>query len=224
MPTAVVTPMAGVLPTTETPVTEMPATATTIPNTYTEEFDANLDTWSGFMTSGLDRQVRASVENGSFHIRLLPSDEKIPSAYWVNGAFSYTDVQLEAAVTNNGNNANGVSLICRYNDYGWYEFSVSSAGLYTIFAFDRTARPEQGHVALATGGSSAIKTGHVTNTYMVKCKGNELSLYVNGTLVKALTETLFDFPEGKVGIGVSSPQRLPVDVQFDSMTVSIPEP
>ena len=223
MPTAVVTPMAGVLPTTEAPVTEVPATATTIPNTYTEEFDANPDTWSSFMTSGLQRHVRAAVENGAFRIRLLQSEDKIPSAYWVNDAFSYTDVQLEAAVTNNGNNANGVSLICRYNDYGWYEFSVSNAGLYTISAFDRTVPPEQGHVALATGGSSAIRTGHLTNTYTVSCKGNQLSLFVNGTLVKTLTETLFDFPEGKIGIGVASPQRLPVDVQFESLIVSIPE-
>jgi WD40 repeat protein len=224
LPTAVVTPMDGSILATEGPVTEVPATATLIPNTYTEEFNTNLDTWSSFMTSGVERQVRTALENGGFRIRLLELEEKIPWAYWVNDAFSYTDVQLEAAVTNNGNNANGVSLICRYNDYGWYEFTVSNAGLYTIFAFDRTVPPQQGHVALATGGSSAIKTGHVTNTYMVKCKGNELSLHINGTLVKALTDTLFDFFEGRIGMGVSSPQRLPVDVQFESLIVRIPEP
>jgi WD40 repeat protein len=223
MPTAVVTPMDGAIPATEAPVTAVPPTPTMIPNTYTEEFNANLDTWSAFMTSGRDRHVQMAIEHGGFHIKLLQSEDRIPWAYWVNDAFAYTDVQLEAAVTNKGNNANGVSLICRYNDYGWYEFTVSNAGLYTIFAFDRTVPAEQGHVALATGGSSAIKTGAVTNIYTAKCKSNELSLYVNGTLVKTLTETLFNFPEGKIGIGVSSPQRLPVDIQFESIIVSIPE-
>ncbi|MCI0552262.1 MAG: TIR domain-containing protein [Anaerolineae bacterium] len=192
-------------------------------NFYTEEFDGNLDTWSSFMTSGIDRQVETAFENGSLKIQLSPFEDRIPRFYWVNHSFTYTNVRLEAVTTNNGNNANGVSMICHYNDYGWYEFTVSNAGLYTIYAFDTTLPSEQGYFALATGGSSAIKTGQATNNYTAVCKGNELSLYVNGILVKTLADNSFNFTEGNIGIGASSPQKLPVDIQFESVSVSNPE-
>src|SRR5258706_16217816 len=46
---------------------------------------------------------------------------------------------------------------------------------------------------------------------------------LNGTVVKTVTDTLFNFTDGKIGLGVSSPQRLPIDVQFESLTVSVPK-
>jgi predicted NACHT family NTPase len=206
-------------------ITESPVETPTpeLKNFYTEEFDGNLATWSSFMTSGTERQVKQSVENGSLKIQLSPVENRIPWIYWVNSSFTYTDVQMETVTTNNGNNANGISMICHYNDYGWYEFTVSNAGLYTIYAFDTTVPTEQGYFALAAGGSTAIKTGQATNNYTAVCKGNELSLSINGVLVNSITDNRYHFTEGNIGIGASSPQNLPVDVQFDSLSVSSPE-
>lgn len=192
-------------------------------NFYIEEFDGNMDSWSSFMSSGIDRQVDMTLENGSLHIKLSPFEDKIPWFYMTNNAFTYTNVQVEAITTNNGNNANEVSLICQYSEYGWYEFTVSNAGLYSINAFDINLPLLQRHIALASGGSSTIKTGRTTNTYTAVCRGNDLTLYINGVLIKNIKDQVYNFTEGNIGIGVSSPQIFPVDVNFESVSVSSPE-
>jgi len=81
---------------------------------------------------------------------------------------------------------------------------------------------KQGYNLLYNGGSLAIKAGQVTNTYTAVCQGNDLALYVNGTQVQTINDTKFNFTEGTIGIGASSPQNSPVDVQFESVTVSQP--
>jgi len=80
----------------------------------------------------------------------------------------------------------------------------------------------QGYVQLASGGAAAIKAGQATNTYTAACNGNELTLSINGTLVKNIIDSKYNYASGKIGIGVSSPQTLPVDVSIDSVTVSEP--
>ena len=105
---------------------------------------------------------------------------------------------------------------------GFYEFTVSNAGLYSINVYDPTVTTDQGYIQLASGGSAAIKPGKTTNIYTATCNGSELTLSANGTLVKTVTDTKYNFSSGKIGIGVSSPQTLPVDVSIDSVKVSEP--
>jgi len=189
---------------------------------YTEEFDNNLDSWDGFMVSGTENQVNAGVDGGSFYVQLTPDSEKVPRFYLVNPAFDYSSVQMEITTTNYGNNANGVSLVCNYDGTNWYEFTISNAGLYSINAYDPTATALQGYIQLAGGGSGAIKSGQATNVYRAICNGSELTLYINDTLVKTLVDTKYNLTGGKIGLGVSSPQALPVEVSFESLTVSEP--
>jgi WD40 repeat protein len=189
---------------------------------YTEEFDGSLDAWIDFMVTGLDNQVSTSIEDSSLFVELSPFEDKLPRYYILNDAFTYSEVQIEAVVTNIGNNANGVSLICQYTDDGWYEFRVSNAGLYSIDAYDPSNTSNQGYMELAAGGSAAIKSGQSTNTYTAICSGSELSLIINGALVNTVSDTSYQYSEGNVGIGISSPNLLPVDVSFESFSVSSP--
>ena len=206
----------------EAPVaTEAPVAGAS--STYTEEFDGNLDAWSSFTTSGVDRQFETTLESGSLRVKLSPFQNQVPWIYWVNESLTYTHVQLDAVTINNGNNPNGVNLICQYNDSGWYEFSIANSGLYSLYAVDISLSATPTYKTLFSGGSGAIKSGLETNTYTVVCKGNELSLSINGTLVKTLIDTEYNFTEGKIGFGASSPEMLPVDIQFDSLSISIPE-
>jgi len=200
--------------------TPQPAQSSSGQSSYTEEFNGNLNSWSGFMTTGIDSQVNTNVTGGSLVVKLSPYEDKVPKVYLINNNFDYSNVQVEMVTTNNGNNANGVSLICGYSQSGWYEFAVSNAGLYAIFAYDPSMGPVDGYIQLASGGSAAIKNGKTTNTYTAVCKGNELTLSINGTLVKTITDTKYNFTNGKIGIGVSSPQTLPVDVSIDSLIVN----
>ncbi len=210
------------------PTPTLAPTATATPfvdqqKTYVEEFDGNLDKWTPVLASGVESQINMSVVNGRMQVKLSPYQDKVPRVFWINEAVTYTDVQVDMTVTNNGNNANGVSLICQYNDLGWYELTVSNAGLYSIYAFDTNFYAKEKYIVLANGGSPAIKTGQVTNKYTAVCKGNELSLYANDSLVNTVTDKLLNFTQGNIGFGVSSPQKLPVDLQLESVAVSIPQ-
>jgi WD40 repeat protein len=189
---------------------------------YTEEFDGSIDSWKMFMASGLESQVADSVDNGALAVQLSPHEDKVPWVHFINDAFSYADVRVDAIVTNNGNNANGVSLVCRNSEAGWYEFWVSNAQLYAIYAYDSLGAVQPGYFEIAAGGSPAITAGHTTNVYTAICRGNELTLLVNDTVVNTVTDIRYNFTEGKIGVAVSSLQLLPVDVQIESVTVSAP--
>jgi len=185
---------------------------------YTEEFNGNLDSWDSFMVTGIESQVNAGIDNGSLFIQLSPFEDKVPRYYLVNPGFDYSSVQLELVITNNGNNANGVSLVCQYSENGWYEFRVSNAGLYSIDAYDQSV----GYSELLAGGAPVIKSGRSTNTYTAVCNGSDLSLAINGEPVNSIVDTKYNFTDGRIGFGVSSPDLLPVDVSMDTLIVSEP--
>jgi hypothetical protein len=84
-----------------------------VSNFYTEEFNVEPVSWSQFMTSGDSRMVRRSFTPGILAVQLLKLDSKI-ARYYMIMMLSHTPTKVEAVVTNRGNNANGVSLICRY--------------------------------------------------------------------------------------------------------------
>jgi hypothetical protein len=133
--------------------------------------------------------------------------------------FNDADVKLEATFINTGNNSNGVILICRYSDKGWYEFRISNSKNYSIDAF----KPNGDILGnLASGSLLEIKSGkNVETDFAATCKGDELSLAVKGI---EITTTLakYDFTDGTVGIGFSAPNGLPVDVEFKSVKTSKP--
>lgn len=207
---------------TATPTAALETPTLTPSPFYIEEFNGELASWFNFMSSGDQRMVKQDVELGKLSVRLLKLEEKLPWYYLINNAFTYADVKVEAVVANRGNNANGVSLICRYSDIGWYEFVVSNDGTYNIYAVDSAGIVNQGYNIIATGGSPTIKTGQTSNVYAIDCSGNDLSLLVNQKLVRTITDQRFKFAEGKIGIAVSSPKKLPVAVEFETITVSAP--
>jgi len=189
---------------------------------YTEEFNGDIASWTPFLTSGDPRMVQQKVELGKLSIDLLQLEDKLPWYYLINNNYNYSDVKVEAVVTNRGVNANGISIICRYSDIGWYEFFLQYSGLFSIYAIDNAGIVNQGYNELANGGSALINSGLSTNVFTAECKGSELSLYVNQTLVHSFTDTQFNFPQGKIGIAVSSPDKLPVGVDFETLTISEP--
>ena len=189
---------------------------------YTEEFDQVTFDWTPILVSGLESQINYAPVNGSLAFQLTPYQDKVPSVLLVNKEDTYTDVELEAVVTNNGNNANAAILACRVGENGWYGFEISSGGTYAIKAVDTTGKLKDGYKILADGGSTTILYGKVTNVYRAVCEGNELSLFINDTPIEVITEDKFNFAEGYIGIGAASPEKLPVDLQFDSIKVSLP--
>jgi hypothetical protein len=200
---------------TEAPIEEATTTVSS-PDFFTDEFDQSLDRWE---TLGDTSQVEQQAENGNLYFHLAPKDGQVSSVYFLDNTSMYNNVQVEVVTTNNGNNSNGVDLVCQANDTGWYEFEVSNSGEYNIFAWDEINRS---YTTLLSGSSATVKTGLSQNTYTAVCKGNELTLIINGTPVETITEPDFNFMEGRVGFGVSSRQGYPVDLFGESVTVSEP--
>ena len=219
------TPEPRVLVVTSTPAptsTTEPITSTPEPQPFhTEDFNGDFSNWSTFVTSGNADRMKVSTNNGKLVFDLNDPNSDL-YAYAVLNTFNYADVKMETTAANRGVNDNNVSLICRYTDRGWYEFNIANSGLYWIYAYDSIGAVAKGYNQLYAGGSTAIKGGQDTNTYVATCKGNKLSLSINGVDVRTITENQFRFDKGKIGLSVSSFRVLPVKIEFESLKISEP--
>jgi len=191
------------------------ATPTSVPSiSVTEQFDAELSHWD---VLGDREQVKVDPANNSLHFQLIEKDGQYPAITLFNKVSSYSDVQMEATIKNNDSASYGVDLYCRINEKGGYAFEVLSTGSYTLYAYD-----SNGWTELAPSENlSQIKTGQDSNTYTSECKGNELTLLVNGETIKSFQETKFNYMDGSIGFGVfSSDNKSPVDVSVDSIAIT----
>ncbi len=211
---------------TEAPTAEPTAEAPTAPANpfFTEEFDSgDLSQWTQFYIKGSDSadESKGSVAaaNGVLNFKL---DSVDLYSYLIYDGATYKDVKLEVSATNRGKNNNNISLICRYSDSGWYEFSIANNGLYWIYAYDSTGVVSKGYNQLTNGGSTKIKQGKDTNVYAISCQGDVLRLYINGNETAKWTDRQFKLPDGKVGINVSSANVTPIIVDIEYFKIEQP--
>lgn len=212
-PTAEPQPTEEAQPTEEVQPTEEPVASEDEPY-YTEEFSEPPQSWSYFLFSGdeADFDLYTQADRLVFDI----SGENV-WPYYTYDSYTYTDVRLDARAENLGNNNNAVSMMCRVNDRGWYEFNVANNGLYNIFRYE--ANTDNFH-ELYSGGVANLREGKDTNDFTIICEGDRLTLGVNGEEIRTVEDSMFD--EGLVGISVSSFSGVPVLVEFDYVTISTP--
>jgi len=185
------------------------------PAYYVEEFEpgsTTVDYWYWFLQQGNENLFDIYTDNGKLVFEINGNDIYSYFAYdpWV-----YTNVRVDARAENRGKNNNNVSLICRGDDRGWYEFSIANNGLWWIWAFENGE-----YTMLANGGSNEVNMGRGVNDYTIMCYENTLSLYINGVHTHTLEENKFVFREGQVAIGVSSFDALPIIVEFDWVAIN----
>ncbi len=181
---------------------------------YVEEFSFAPPNWSYFLLSGDDLDFDMYTQSDRLVFDITGD---YVWAYLTYDSWYYTDVRVDMRAENLGDNNNNVSMICRYNDRGWYEFNVSNNGLYWIYRY--TVNDDNFH-ELYSGGVANLRTGKDTNTYTAICQGDRLTLGVNGVEVRTVEDSFFD--EGYVGVGVSSFERYPVLVEIDYVEISEP--
>lgn len=183
---------------------------------FVEEFDNGLSNYSYFVKHGEEDEAEVYTEDGELKFELNGYEIYY---YLVYDPFTYGDVRLDVEVENHGNNDNAVALVCRYSeDLGWYEFNVSSGGLWEIWYFDRVVA--KGYVRLANGGSTQVKMGRDTNTYTAICQGTNLTLYINGVQTYSMEHK--DLERGQVGVGINSFGSYPVLMNIPWMEISAP--
>lgn len=207
-------------PSVAAPATAIP-TATKIPAFFSEEFGAQFDAshWQDF-TLGKGDSSQLVIRHEEDHLLFdLGSDDLY--VYYMYKPYTYKNTLLTLNAQNLGRNNNNVSLVCRMHDESkWYEFSVTSSGLWTLFAFDQIY-----HI-LGTGGIDFLRQGNEENEYQMICKDDEIRLSVNGREIRTINDTRFGFQEGYAGFNISSIQGysvLPIRVQVNRFVIGLPE-
>jgi hypothetical protein len=223
-PPAPVSPTDVPQPTAAAPVvTEPPVSAAQ--QFFTEEFDAPLSAdWDVLTVTGSDKantdKVTVEAKNGNLS---WDFESEYVYYYLFYNAFTYEDVRIDLRADNRGKNNNSISLICRYDPkVGWYEFNIANNGLYDISYAEVTSSGEISYKLITNGGSNAIKQGKEVNEYGISCKGQQLTLYINGKEAKSLTEKKYALREGNVGMSVSAFDVLPIQIEMDWFKISEP--
>jgi len=192
---------------------------------FTEEFDTPLSSeWDVLTVTGTDDadpdKVTVESEGGKL---VWNFDSEFVYYYMFYNAFDYEDVRVDVSADNRGRNNNNISLICRYDaDIGWYEFNIANNGLYDIYYAEVTSNGSIAYNRIVNGGSNSIKQGKEINEYAISCKGDVLTLYINGDEVKTVTEKNYGLRSGQVGMSVSSFNVLPILIEMDWFKISEP--
>jgi len=192
---------------------------------FTEEFDSPVSgNWDTLTVTGTDNadpdKVTVEAENGNL---VWDFESEYVYYYMFYNAFTYEDVRIDLRADNRGRNNNSISLVCRYDpEVGWYEFNIANNGLYSIIYAEVTSDGSIRYNKITDGGSNAIKQGKDVNEYGISCKGDQLTLYINGKEVKSLTEKNYRLREGQVGMSVSAFDILPILIEMDWVKVSEP--
>ena len=216
-------PTPGAAPTvTSTPTGQLP-TPKPLPTGssryFRDDFNSARMDWKTFVTSGEAGLFDLRVEEG-FLVFDLGGREI--NAFALYQPEVYKNVRMDVRVANRGEAAYRVSLICRYDEEeGWYQFDVFNTGLYNIYYFDWNEDKQADPTPLAEGGSDAMRVDG-SNELTVVCNDRDLSLFINGSEARTLSESIYFLRDGQVGVGVSSFTQLPALVGFDWLMVSLP--
>lgn len=144
---------------------------------------------------------------------------------WSNPGQTFTDGELSVLARQvAGPNNNAYGAICRYvDDENFYIFLVSGDGYYAIGKYQTGIS----QVQYLTGedpnyfvSSDAINQGIAQNQLRVRCVGNQLSMYVNGTLLAEVQDSTFT--QGDIGVAASLLDDGQVVIEFDNVQMTAP--
>jgi hypothetical protein len=203
-----------------------PTETASAPDFYTEEFDtAPLDNWKYVFVTGNEEDSTIDISNSRLKF-VFPDRETYGYVYYQ--PYNYTDVYVEATIENFETNRNGVAVICRAGEKGWYEFRISTGGTYNVYRFDQKLKDQNQtpYIELASGATASIRAGKAKlNTFGLYCSGSQLRLYANGTEIRPQNKIIEDtnLSKGMVGIGVMSFVERPVHVEFEKVDIR-PQP
>jgi len=175
--------------------------STSSSNGINTEFDG--DIWSeGWYSYYKEDDTLFTITNKPGRVIILNKKPSIDT-YLFNDNFYASDVKVTTYATKiDGPNRMNTSVVCRATDKGWYEFSISSGGLWWIWKWDPNAGDNGYYYQVAKGTSTKIGLQKQPNLIEATCIGTTLTLYVNGNKIGEGTDR--DFTEGVTGFALSS--------------------
>jgi hypothetical protein len=178
---------------------------------YEDDFSNPNSGWDQYS----DGEGYTDYENGTYKIGVY-SDTLF---YWANPYENFKDVVIEVQAQKiSGADDMQYGIICRHEDVdNWYALIISGDGFAAI-----RKRYNGSELEFITDWAevSAINTGNTGNNLRAECIGNQLSLYVNGTL--AISATDGDITSGDAGLMAGTFDQPSTEVLFDNFVVKKP--
>jgi hypothetical protein len=167
--------------------------------------DINAGGWST-LVFGDSSNYQITQKPGRVYMEINTTNTE---TFLFNDNYWAADVYVETTETKvGGPNRMNVSVICRASDKGFYEFSITSGGLWQIWKnYDST------WTKLKTGTSKFIKVQSDPNLLQASCVGTNLTFWVNENKVGETTDR--DLTEGQVGVSVSTFDLKGAQVEFE---------
>lgn len=164
----------------------------------------------GKWSEGRSDTVDRGYEDGRYRIEVLDSE----MIAWSRLRETFTDVAVQVVAEQTaGPFDSDYGVICRYLDeHNFYSFSLSSVGEYSFYKL----LGDEWIALVPWKPAPAIRSG-LPNHITVLCRGDELSLRVNGVLLHRVRDS--DFAEGDVGIFAGTRSTGGVRILFDNLLV-----
>ncbi len=180
---------------------------------FLDEFDDNANHWG-----------TSNTATGSVSLAYEGLDIKVDqpnSLLWSVAGKKYTDVKIDVdGVLLSGPSNDVFGAICRFSDANhFYGFLISHDGYYGIFKMDN------GTLILADQNqglkfSDVILQGGTVNHITATCRGNELSLAVNGQLLSIVQDD--NYVSGQIGLIAGTYENGGSELFFDHLQISQP--
>jgi len=185
---------------------------------YSESFN-DLGNWTTILMRGNQDGFRSQVFDNRLRTEIQTQNTWV---YYILESEDLQDVQVDVEVENRGSNTNFVGILCRYTEQSWYEVNILNTGEYYIYyVYESGARLS----VMDKGATYAIRMGKKVNNYTLICRGELLSVIINGEETASLPLRTGDYPflsSGRVGLSVSAERVIPVIIDFLQFVVRIP--
>ncbi len=172
------------------------------------------DPASGWGASSHETYVRG-YQQGQYLIQI-----DVPHWFvWATIDHKYRDAAVEVTTRTEETPDNHYGILCRYENENFYYFAISSDGYYAIY------RHEPGQELIPLTGtamlrSSQIHTDGTENHLRAECQGNQLTFYVNGTLIAQVEDDTLT--KGAVGLAAGTLKKGGTLVWFDDFNAQKP--
>ncbi len=237
LPTAIPTQVV-VAPTEPAPVIEQPTQEIVVPTEIPTEIPTEAPTsppepqWETWVAAGDASKQYVEMSGGQMSFQ-LPSPETYAYADRVDAV--YGDVMVEAEFETFKGGPNGIAVICRGSNRGWYELRITTvnssdrpfAGSYELYRYDYSLK-EQGKNPyynllknMPRVNSVDIVNGYSYNTIGLICEGDQIRPFINGVEQFPNKQEVHDsvLTDGTVGVGAMSFGGGTVEINFNSFTV-----
>lgn len=183
-------------------------------STFASDDPLNTD-WAHDSAENVARDFTSA---GFYHIANHQPKKALTSLFDPGYTYHDATISMTAALTSSSSPASGYGVVFRYTDEEHYNvFAVDGVGRYSIWVRKDGKWTELRRQADTWSENAAVQRIGKTNKLTLDIDGNQLTGYVNDTMVVTLSDN--SFSSGSVGIYLASTNDGNTDLKVDSYQV-----